>query len=422
MKTLSTIFNCLLIMTVIGCSSSDPQPTAPTPPVVVTPPVVTPIPINANKIFKHEGGLHTQADFNRIKAKVDAGAEPWLSGWNKLINNSHSKLTYTPNPVVKLIRGGLSAEEPLPDNYSTAMNDAAAAYQTAIRWRITGDVAYAQKSIQILNAWASTCTVISGNSNAALGAGIYGFQFATAGEIMRNYSGWAPADFDKYKLWMKTVFLPVSMRFLDKHNGTCISHYWSNWDLCSLMNVMAIGILTDDVASYNYAITYLNSGGGNGRLLNTVWYDHKDGTTQLQESGRDQGHCLLSVGFLSDIAQMAWCQGDDVYGYNDNLILKGAEYGAKYNFTTLSIPFQPYTNCEGEKHTVNSETARGGVRPIWSGLYNHYVKVKGLSETKARFTKIAQSIVQIDGGGGDYGGNSGGFDSLGFGTLMYTLE
>lgn len=421
MKSLSTIFNCLLILAVIGCSSADPAPT-PVPPVVVTPPVVTPIPINASKIFVHPGGLHTQADFDRIKAKVDAGAEPWLSGWNKLINNSHSKLTYTPNPVVKLIRGGGSAEEPLPDNYSTAMNDAAAAYQTAIRWKITGDVAYAEKSIQILNAWASTCTVISGNSNAALGAGIYGYQFANAAEIMRSYSGWAPADFEKYKTWMKTVFLPVSVRFLDKHNGTCFSHYWSNWDLCSLLNVMSIGVLTDDVALYNSAITYLNSGVGNGQLLKTIWYDHKDGTAQLQESGRDQGHCLLSVGFLADIAQIAWSQGDDVYGYNDNAILKGAEYAAKYNFTTLSIPFQTYSTCEGETHVANSETARGGVRPIWTGLYNHYVKLKGLSETKARFTKIAQSIVQIDGGGGDYGGNSGGFDSLGFGTLMYSLE
>lgn len=124
---------------------------------------------------------------------------------------------------------------------------------------------------------------------------------------------------------------------------------------------------------------------------------------------------------MADIAQIAWSQDDDVYGFNDNLILKGSEYCAKYNFTNLTIPFQSYTNCDGVNHTINSESARGGIRPIWSSLYNHYVKRKGLSETKARFTKIAQSIVQIEGGGGDYGGNSGGFDTLGFGTLMYTL-
>jgi len=29
--------------------------------------------------------------------------------------------------------------------------------------------------------------------------------------------------------------------------------------------------------------------------------------------------------------------------------------------------------------------------------------------------------VRVEGGGGDYGGDSGGFDQLGFGTLAYTL-
>nr|WP_288837478.1 alginate lyase family protein [uncultured Flavobacterium sp.] len=405
----------------VGCSSADSAATE-EPPVVVTPPVVAPIPISTSKTFVHPGLLHTQADFDRMKIKVNAAAEPWVSGWNKLTANSHSQLTYNPNPVVTLIRGGGSREEPLPDNYSTAFNDAAAAYQTAIRWKITGDVAYANKSIQILNAWASTCTRLSGDSNIVLGAGIYGYQFANAAEIMRSYSGWAPADFDKFKQWIKTVFLPISTDFLVRHNGTCISHYWANWDLCSLLNVMSIAVLTDDVTLYNTAITYLNSGAGNGQLLKTIWYDHKDGTSQIQESGRDQGHTLLCVGFLADIAQITWNQGDDVYGYNDNSILKGAEYAAKYNFTTLTIPFQPYNNCNNVNHVVNSDVGRAGVRPIWNAIYNHYLKRKGVPANSLKFVSIARNIVQTEGGGGDYGPNSGGFDSLGFGTLLYSLE
>ena len=425
MKNFLNILKIIILLSVIGCSGSSDANDSGTEPPVVEPPVsqtVTPIPITPNKIFKHPGLLHTQADFDRIKAKVNANAEPWLAGWNKLTANSHSKLTYTPNPVVKLIRGGNSAEEPEGDNYASAMNDAAAAYQTAIRWKITGDNAYANKSIEIMNAWASTCTHISGNSNVALAAGIYGYQFANAAEIMRDYNGWAPTDFNKFKTWLKTVFLPISTDFLVRHNGTCFSHYWANWDLCNVLNVMSIGVLTDDVALYNTAITYLNSGIGNGQLLKAIWYDHKDGTAQIQESGRDQGHTLLCIGFLADIGQITWNQGDDVYGYNDNLILKGAEYAAKYNYTTLTVPFQPYVNCNNERHIVNNDVGRAGARPIWTGLYNHYVKRKGMSETSARFTKIAKNVVGVEGGGGDYGGNSGGFDSLGFGTLLYSLE
>src|SRR6266542_3892293 len=66
--------------------------------------------------MKHTGGLQTQADFDRIKTKVNAQAEPWYSGWNKLIANSHAQLSYTAGPTALLIRGGSSAEQPLPDN------------------------------------------------------------------------------------------------------------------------------------------------------------------------------------------------------------------------------------------------------------------------------------------------------------------
>jgi hypothetical protein len=374
---------------------------------------------NANKTFVHPGLLHTSEDFDRIKAKVEANEEPWVSGWDKLITNSHSASTYTPNPVEKLVRGGNSREEPDPDNYGAAFNDAAAAYQTAIRWKITGDEAYAQASIKILNAWASTCKSISGNSNIALAAGLYGYQFATAAEIMRDYGGWAQEDFNFFKQWLLDVFYPVSHAFITTHWNTCISHYWANWDLANLANIMAIGVLTDNAELYNEAITYLMEGKGNGNLDLAIYHIHGDGTGQLQESGRDQGHALLCIGLLGTIAEMAWNQGDDLYGYDDNRILKGAEYAAKYNFANLNVAFEPYNNCDGVNHTVVSEVGKGNKRPIWEMIHNHYVKRKGLN---APYVELAVGVHRPEGGGGDYGPNSGGFDSLGFGTLLFYRE
>jgi hypothetical protein len=50
-------------------------------------------------------------------------------------------------------------------------------------------------------------------------------------------------------------------------------------------------------------------------------------------------------------------------------------------------------------------------------IYNHYVKRKGMT---APYTLLGVNTTQPEGGGGDYGPNSGGFDQLGFGTLMYS--
>src|SRR5206468_9592299 len=54
----------------------------------------------------------------------------------------------------------------------------------------------------VLNQWSSTCTNLCGDSNADLAAGLYGYEFACAAEIMRNYSGWAAADVAQFQSFM----------------------------------------------------------------------------------------------------------------------------------------------------------------------------------------------------------------------------
>lgn len=383
------------------------------------------ITVPAGMKFAHPGLLHSKEDFERMKTNVANSLDPWLAGYNKMISNSHASSTYVmKGPVAILIRGGGSKEEPVSDNYSTAMNDAHAAYLTAIRWKITGDAAYANKSIQILNAWAATCTKISGDSNKALGAGIYGYQFANAAEIMRDYSGWNAADLVKFKKWMLDVFYPVNYDFLQTHYNTCSSHYWANWDLCNLASIMSIAVLNDDVEKYTYVINYLMKGAGNGQLIKAINYVHPKTANddidlgQIQEAGRDQGHALMVVGLLGTIAQMAENQGLDVYGYKDNLILKGAEYEAKFNYARLAVPFNKYTNCDNITHTAAADDAgRGQVRSAWERIYNYYTVKKGI---KARYVKMGKDLAYPEGGSGEYDPNSGGYDDLGFGTLLYS--
>ncbi|MGY5354147.1 alginate lyase family protein [Wenyingzhuangia sp. IMCC45467] len=378
--------------------------------------------------LKHVGALHTEEDFARVRAKLAIQAEPWLSGWNKLINNSHAQASYTPNPVVKLVRGGNSREEPDPDNYGRAFHDVAAAYQLALRWKISEDDQYAETAINILNAWATTCERISGDSNVALASGIYGYQFAIAAEILRDYEGWNENDFNAYKEWMLKVFYPIAKDFLIRHNGTCDSHYWTNWDAANLNSIIAIAILTDNRSMYNYAINYLQQGNGNGnwyKAINYVFEGENEGLAQLQEMGRDQGHSLLCIALMANLCQLTWNQGDDFYGLDDNRFLKVAEYVAKYNVARLEVPFHEYTryyaaNCsQSETHTQPSDIGRGAGRPMWAGVYAHYEKIKGLS---TKYIPLGVSSTLPEGGGGDYGGNSGGFDQLGFGTLMYTRD
>jgi hypothetical protein len=146
------------------------------------------------------------------------------------------------------------------------------------------------------------------------------------------------------------------------------------------------------------------------------------GLGQWQESGRDQGHTVMGVGLLATICEMAWNQGVDLYGYLDNRFMMAAEYVAKYNLGA-AVPFTTYGWRSGQgngkymEQPVISDIARGAVRPVWEILYNHYARRRRLSTP---FIGLMAEKVRAEGGGGDYGPNSGGFDQLGFGTLLYS--
>jgi hypothetical protein len=365
--------------------------------------------------FVHPGLLHNDADFARMKAKVEASAEPWLSGWQKLTANAHAQLSWTARPAAMVYRG---ADGTHPENYSQLYNDAAAAYALALRWKVSGDTSYADKAVEVLNAWSAVLVGIGGTSDKFLAAGIYGYQMANAAEIMRTYSGWSAQDFARFQNMMTTVFYPMNHDFLTNHNGACISHYWANWDQCNMDSVLAIGVLTDNRALYDEAVSYFESGGGNGSIGNAVYYLHPGDLGQWQESGRDQGHATLGIGLVGAFCEMAWKQGDDLYGFSDSRFLAGAQYVARYNLGN-DVPYVTYNNCDDVDQTVISPNSRGDDRPIWELVYNHYVTLRGAA---APDVAAYAARVRPEGGGGDYGPNSGGYDQLGYGTLTATLD
>jgi len=362
--------------------------------------------------FTHPGGLHIWGDLNRAKVRVAAGDNPWLSGYNKLIANGHAQSTWQPNPQATIIRGGDG------QNYGILYNDIHAAYQNALRWWITGSTAHGDTARNILNAWSSTLTAIGGNADRFLAAGIYGYQFANVAELMRGYSGF---DLARFKTMMLNVFYPMNNSFLINHNDACITNYWANWDLCNMNSILAIAILCDDGAKYDQAVNYFKNGAGNGSIKHAVPFVYdSEGLAQWQESGRDQGHTMMGMGQMGAFCEMAWNQGEDLYGYDNNRFMKAAQYVAKYNLGQ-DVPFTKYTwgtgqSCAYSEHTVISSASRGQLRPVWEILHYHYTRRKYLS---VPYISQMAALVRPEGGGGDYGSTSGGFDQTGFGTVAY---
>lgn len=423
-------------------------------------------PVAATYTYNHPCAMFNQDDFDRVKSSLDNGTAPQAvkDEFTLLKNSRFTVPTYQATPLEYIVRGdGKGITPDGKEKYAEAMYDAAAAYQLALMWKLTGDNKYADASINVMNAWVKNCKGIKSNdANQMLAAGAQGYTFANAGEIMRSYSGWASTDFAKFKAWMLDVFASKNKDFLTRHQGVCSDHYWSNWDLVNMCSYLSIGILTENNEMVNYIVNYFYDGVGNGciKKLIQATFDDPLGSgekiAQNQESGRDQGHAQMSIAVTGNLCQMAYtlkkCNPSinelDFFAANDNALMKMGEYTALFNLRNGSdqlnqngawlvaaknMPFKEYKYCvscscssgHSAIHTsVADDTGRGNLRTGWEIYYNHYAKTKNLGQGY-KYIKMAADKMRPEGGADGnsrYGTNSGAFDQLGWCTLMLYKE
>ncbi|MBQ6658118.1 MAG: alginate lyase family protein [Prevotella sp.] len=223
------------------------------------------------------------------------------------------------------------------------------------------------KALEIINAYANTLQRFDGH-DAPL-CSIQAYWLVRAMILMKN------AQTPAWKDMIRRAMLPVMEKF------EADSPYANgNWGAIVNRLRMACGIFLEDSVLYHHAIDYFLHANDNGALPKYVGE-----TGQCQETGRDQGHAQLGLGALCETCEMAWSQGDDLWGALDNRMMKGIEYTAKYNLG-YDVPFKTWTDCTGlyNDWTEPGEMGRGRIRCIYELPYNHYVKRKGM---KMPYTK-----------------------------------
>ena len=432
------------------------------------------IPLKCPTVPMSRQGFHSQEDFDRVRAMLIAGKEPWVSAYQLLINNSHTVLTFDVTPPRYIVRGATTSINGVPhgQNFHLAFWGHASAYMRALVYRIGIEPNYrefAYSAVDMLNRFVQTTVFVTGNSNQSLAHGIYGYQFAIAGELLRGFDGWHPDDFRAFQEWMLRVWWSNPdfyedfygnrntgvMDFLVRHHGCWDDHYWANWTLSNTAAMMAIGIVTDRRDIYNWALETVQGNFGrpihlgpnpsdwdtinpNTRRVvgNSFWFKANnflhtlpDGTVvaQQQESGRAQAYVTKNIGNMSNIAQLAWSQGDDVWGLGNNLLLKGAQYAAMVNIAGLHdiVPFTRYVRLHGGGGSINplrnvmTQNAPGtSNRYAWAMAYYHYSRIRGVPDNEIRFLRMANQVTAPE-GGPELGNHAGTWDLPGFGTLMF---
>ncbi len=233
--------------------------------------------------------------------------------------------------------------------------DMKAAYDFAVKGE-------ADEAVAIINAYAKTLQRFDGH-DAPL-CTIQGYDLVRAMTLMKAHKT------DEWETMVRRAILPT----LDQFEAD--SPYANgNWGAIVNRQRMACAIFLEDSVLYKASVDYFLHANDNGSLPKYIGE-----TGQCQETGRDQNHVQLGLEALAQTCEMAWEQGDDLWGVQDNRLMKGFEYTAKYNLG-YEVPFTTWTDCTGlyNDWTEPGQMGRGNLWDIYELPYNHYVKRKGLA-------------------------------------------
>jgi hypothetical protein len=311
--------------------------------------------------FEHPGVLVSRAQLDFVKAQVQAKAEPIYTQFLHAQASELADLHYKVNgpPPDGVIACGPYSHPDLGCHNEDA--DASAAYLQALLWYITGDHAYAQNAIDIMNAYSHNLKGYT-LSNAPLQAAWSAEKWPRAAEIIRySNAGWAPADIQAFSSMLTKIELPLIL------NGSPSN---GNWELSMIEGMMGIAVFTDNRDLLNHAAQMWHE-----RVPAYFYYAPNDGdhpvpaprgvahwVTQTtfdsrvngipQEACRDFGHTSYGLSATMAAAETAHIQGLKLYESEEPRLIAGLEFVAYY---LLKNPVPPYV-CGGSVKLAKGAT------------------------------------------------------------------
>jgi hypothetical protein len=328
--------------------------------------------------FVHPGGLNSKAELDFVKAKIQAGAQPWKGEFDQMISSSYA--TRGPH--------GLPNINSRNNDANVSRDDAIAAYTQALLWYFTDDETYANRSIAILNSWSELQRFTAGSDQDRLQAGWIGTVFAQAAEIMRGYLGWSASEIGDLQAMFRRAFYP-QLNTASSWNG--------NVDLTQIDAMLSIAVCNEDEAEFNKGLDrlrvrnrayfYLTSDGarpqpiaGDGGDPQKFWSNPSKWVDGLnQETCRDNGHhSQFGLGSALHAAEIAWHQGVDVYTKNQKRYTAAMELMATQLLT-------------GSMQGICSNNTSSPDRyDTWEVGYNHYHNRAGVALPKTQELIVEQ--------------------------------
>lgn len=261
--------------------------------------------------FTHPGVFATDQAFATIREHVQAGHDPWVKSLAHWEAWAQDALTRDPDPVQRIFR-----RTPNHIGVDESIRDFQAAQQLAWLYRLTDRTDYADKAIEIIDAWSGTLKAVRG-AGFNLQSGLMIPSLIDAAEILKNAGDrWSQAGQARFRGFCETVLLPHVLNLRISING--------NHDCATNIALTALGVYLDDEFLFNRALNYYLHSKGYGSIAH---YFLPNG--ECQEDGRDMGHVRIGIHFFARIAAIAYNQGENLYDRFDYRLAAAMEHYAR---------------------------------------------------------------------------------------------
>jgi hypothetical protein len=331
--------------------------------------------------FTHPGVGVSRQQLDFMRSKVLANAQPWKAAYDQMMASNYASLSRTPTARSVVECGSYSNPN---FGCTNEREDAIAAYTLSLAWYVTRDNRYADKAIQIMDAWSNTITDHT-NSNAPLQTAWSASSWPKAAEIIKYvYGNWPNSG--RFATMLRNVYLPEII------NG---SNSNGNWELSMTEAVQGIGVFLEDKAVYDKAISlyrvrvpayvYLESDGAlpktkpsqnldTSAKIVAYWQGQGTFVTGLtQETCRDFTHTGYGISSISHVLETSRIQGIDLYPEFGERLRQALGFQSKWE---RNLEVVPSWLCGG--------TLNRGLGPITEVGYNALHTRLGIAMTNTQ--------------------------------------
>ncbi len=248
--------------------------------------------------FQHPMTVTSKKEIAVVKDRIKNGIEPQVTAFRKLILSADSSQSFTADPTVTMnVMGGYEKNNNLAVNRAWLWRNCHAAYSSALAYTYTGESNYADKAIEVLNAWAIRGTTFTGQDRG-LQIGSYFSPMLYASDLLHSYKGWKKKDRERFKSWWTNNCLV--------HTDEVMHNRLNNWKDAGVLGTMCAAVVFENqqlmVESLNELLSYYKPN-SNEKVAKygTSWKMANDdkGTYLTSEVTRNNGRSGLTYTYYS---------------------------------------------------------------------------------------------------------------------------